>query len=238
MALLPSGPLNITASVSNQSGYSASANKAIEVDAAGNAIAINIIASDDLINKAEAAQPLAISGNTANVPAGQTVNITLNGKSYTTQVQVGGAWTLQIPSADLQALSDGNATVTATVSDSLGQIASDQHNVGVHIHAVPAPTINTPFGNGSLNLNETHSDQTVSGKTGISGNGQTVVVTLGEKPTTPRWIPTATGMSPSPPPICNSYLKAIRPFRLPRRISLAITERAALAAWLISRPRR
>ncbi|QZN95213.1 Ig-like domain-containing protein [Symbiopectobacterium purcellii] len=181
MALLPSGPLSITANVSNQSGYSTSASKAIEVDAAGNAIAINIIASDDLINKAEAAQPLAISGNTANVPAGQTVTITLNGKSYTTQVQTGGAWTLQIPSADLQALSDGNAAVTATVSDPQGQTASDQHNVGVHIHAVPAPTIDTPFGNGSLNLNETHSAQTVSGKTGISGNGQTVVVTLGGK---------------------------------------------------------
>lgn len=181
MALLPSGPLSITASVSNQSGYSTSASKAIEVDAAGNAIAINIIASDNLINKAEAAQPLAISGNTANVPAGQTVTITLNGKSYTTQVQVGGAWTLQIPSADLQALSDGNAKVTATVSDPQGQSASDQHNVGVHIHAVPAPTIDTPFGNGSLNLNETHSDQTVRAKTGISGNGQTVVVTLGGK---------------------------------------------------------
>ncbi|MCW2478425.1 Ig-like domain-containing protein [Candidatus Symbiopectobacterium sp. NZEC135] len=181
MALLPNGPLNITANVSNQSGYSTSASKAIEVDAAGNAIAINIIASDDLINKAEATQPLAINGNTANVPAGQTVTITLNGKSYTTQVQADGAWTLQIPSADLQALSDGNATVTATVSDSQGQTASDQHNVGVHIHAVPAPTIDTPFGNGSLNLNETHSDQTVSGKTGISGNGQTVVVTLGGK---------------------------------------------------------
>lgn len=125
MALLPSGPLNITANVSNQSGYSTSASKAIEVDAAGNAIAINIIASDDRINQAEAAQPLAISGNTANVPAGQTVTITLNGKSYTTQVQVGGAWTLQIPSADLQALSDGNATVIATVSDSQGQTASD-----------------------------------------------------------------------------------------------------------------
>lgn len=181
MAVLPSGSSTITASVNNQSGYSTSANKEIEVDTTGNAIAINIIASDNLINQAEAAQPMAVSGNTANVPAGQTVTVTLNGKQYTTQVQVDGSWTLQIPSVDLQALSDGNTTITATVSDPQGQTASDQHDVGVYIHSLPTPTIDTPFGNGSLNLNETHTDQVISGKTGISGNGQTVVVTLGGK---------------------------------------------------------
>ncbi|MCA5917993.1 Ig-like domain-containing protein [Pectobacterium brasiliense] len=181
IALLADGAHSISVNVSNKAGNTASGSQNINVDKSGDSIAINIIASDNLLSRAESLQPLAISGNTANVPAGQTVTVTLNGKNYTTTVAADGSWTLQIPSADLQLLSDGNATVTASVNVAGSGAITDNHTLGVHIHTLPQPTIDTPFGNGSLNGTEALVSQTITGHTGISGAGQTVILSLGGK---------------------------------------------------------
>ncbi|WP_174870853.1 Ig-like domain-containing protein [Pectobacterium polaris] len=181
IALLADGAHSISVNVSNKAGNAASGSQNINVDKSGDSIAINIVASDNLLSRAESLQPLAISGNTANVPAGQTVTVTLNGKNYTTTVAADGSWTLQIPSADLQLLSDGNATVTASVNVAGSGAVTDNHTLGVHIHTLPQPTIDTPFGNGSLNGAEALVSQTITGHTGISGAGQTVVLSLGGK---------------------------------------------------------
>ncbi|WP_223257698.1 Ig-like domain-containing protein [Pectobacterium peruviense] len=181
IALLADGAHSISVSVNNKAGNGASGSRDINVDKSGDSIAINIVASDNLLSRAESLQPLAISGNTANVPAGQTVTVTLNGKNYTTTVAADGSWTLQIPSADLQLLSDGNATVTASVNVVGGVAVTDAHTLGVHIHTLPQPTIDTPFGNGSLNGAEALVSQTITGHTGISGAGQSVILSLGGK---------------------------------------------------------
>ncbi|MCL6375844.1 Ig-like domain-containing protein [Pectobacterium brasiliense] len=181
IALLADGAHSISVNVSNKAGNTASGSQNINVDKSGDSIAINIIASDNLLSRAESLQPLAINGNTANVPAGQTVTVTLNGKNYTTTVAADGSWTLQIPSADLQLLSDGNATVTASVNVAGSGAITDSHTLGVHIHTLPQPTIDTPFGNGSLNGTEALVSQTITGHTGISGAGQTVILSLGGK---------------------------------------------------------
>ncbi|RJL47677.1 Ig-like domain-containing protein [Pectobacterium carotovorum] len=181
IALLADGAHSISVNVSNKAGNITSGSQNINVDKSGDSIAINIIASDNLLSRAESLQPLAISGNTANVPAGQTVTVTLNGKNYTTTVAADGSWTLQVPSADLQLLSDGNATITASVNVTGSAAVTDNHTLGVHIHTLPQPTIDTPFGNGSLNGAEALVSQTITGHTGISGAGQTVILSLGGK---------------------------------------------------------
>ncbi|MEQ9929998.1 Ig-like domain-containing protein [Pectobacterium parvum] len=181
IALLADGAHSISVNVSNKAGNAASGSQNINVDKSGDSIAINIVASDNLLSRAESLQPLAISGNTANVPAGQTVTVTLNGKNYTTTVAADGSWTLQIPSADLQLLSDGNATITASVNVTGSAAVTDNHTLGVHIHTLPQPTMDTPFGNGSLNGAEALVSQTITGHTGISGTGQTVILSLGGK---------------------------------------------------------
>ncbi|WP_225087181.1 Ig-like domain-containing protein [Pectobacterium colocasium] len=181
IALLADGAHSISVNVSNKAGNAVSGSRDITVDKSGDSIAINIIASDNLLSQAESLQPLAINGNTANVPAGQTVTVTLNGKNYTTTVAADGSWTLQIPSADLQLLSDGNATLTASVTVAGSATVSDAQTLGVHIHTLPQPTIDTPFGNGSLNSAEALVSQTITGHTGVSGAGQTVILSFGGK---------------------------------------------------------
>ncbi|MDM6737505.1 Ig-like domain-containing protein, partial [Enterobacter hormaechei] len=44
-----------------------------------------------------------------------------------TTVQADGRWQLNVPAADVGALTDGNVTVTATVSDVAGNSSRDYH---------------------------------------------------------------------------------------------------------------
>ena len=84
----------------------------------GSSITISVISGDDILNAAEAGSVLPISGTTSNVADGQIVTVGLNSNSYTTTVS-GGAWTLNVPAADLThaTLPDGGYTVTADVTD-------------------------------------------------------------------------------------------------------------------------
>ncbi|MDA7776489.1 hypothetical protein N9A03_05045 [Alphaproteobacteria bacterium] len=72
--------------------------------------------SDGVLNGTDAGQPLTISGTSSGVEDGQTVTIILAGTSYIATVS-GNSWSTVIPVIDLQALAEGNHTITANVSD-------------------------------------------------------------------------------------------------------------------------
>ncbi len=61
---------------------------------------INTIASDDILNAAEAGSALTISG-TSTAEAGQTVTVTLNGVNYSGNVQADGSWSVSVLTGDL-----------------------------------------------------------------------------------------------------------------------------------------
>lgn len=50
------------------------------------AISINTVSGDDVINAAEKGADLTLSGSTSGVEPGQTVSVTLAGKTYTATV--------------------------------------------------------------------------------------------------------------------------------------------------------
>ncbi|MGL5388968.1 MAG: Ig-like domain-containing protein [Serratia sp. (in: enterobacteria)] len=181
MALLANGQTTITASVNDRAGNPATGSHTITVDTAVESIAINVIAGDDKLNLTEASQPLTISGTTVNVNAGQTVTVTLNGKTYTGVVLANGSWSVSVNSTDLLALQDGLTTITASTSNPGVDPVSNSHTLDVLTHTLPAPTINLPFGDGFLNQAEATTAQVLSGSTGIPGAGQSVIVSLGGK---------------------------------------------------------
>lgn len=119
LAILPDGAANVQASVSSASGNSASATHAYSVDASAPTLTINTIASDDILNATEAGSPLIISG-TSTAETGQTVTVTLNGATYSGNVQADGSWSVSVPPSALGALSASNYTVSATVNDKAG----------------------------------------------------------------------------------------------------------------------
>ncbi|HAN5628301.1 TPA: Ig-like domain-containing protein [Escherichia coli] len=176
LATLPEGAANVQASVSSASGNSASATHAYSVDASAPTLTINTIASDDILNAAEAGSPLTISG-TSTAETGQTVTVTLNGATYTGTVQADGSWSVSVPTSALGALNASNYTVSATVNDKAGNPGSASHNLAVDTTA-PVLTINTVAGDDVINNVEHIQAQIISGTATGAVAGDRLVVTI------------------------------------------------------------
>ncbi len=177
LATLPDGAANVQASVSNVAGNSAQATHAYSVDATAPSVTINTIATDDILNAAEAGSALTISG-TSTAEAGQTVTVTLNGVNYSGNVQADGSWSVSVPTGDLANLTASPYTVSAAVSDKAGNPASATHNLTVDL-AAPVVTINTVAGDDIINATEHSQAQIISGSATGATTGNTVSVTIG-----------------------------------------------------------
>lgn len=177
LTTLPDGAANVQASVSNVAGNNAQATHAYSVDATAPSVTINTIASDDILNAAEAGSALTISG-TSTAEAGQTVTVTLNGVNYSGNVQADGSWSVSVPTGDLANLTASPYTVSAAVSDKAGNPASATHNLTVDLVA-PVVTINTVAGDDIINATEHGQAQIISGSATGATTGNTVSVTIG-----------------------------------------------------------
>jgi len=85
---------------------------------------LNPVTADNIINAADAATDLLLTGTTGSPGAGQSVTVSIGGTLYTGSVDAAGNWSVTIPAATLQALPQGTSTldiaVTATV-DAFGR---------------------------------------------------------------------------------------------------------------------
>ncbi|WP_217578664.1 Ig-like domain-containing protein [Mesorhizobium sp. GbtcB19] len=118
-------PATNNANLSGATNYNPAGTLQIDTTAT---IAINTIAGNNNVNGLEALTGFAISGTSTGVENGQivTVNI-LNSQnivvdSYSTADQ-NNAWSVNVTSAQAQALADGAYTVTADVADKAGNLA-------------------------------------------------------------------------------------------------------------------
>ncbi|HFR3117712.1 TPA: Ig-like domain-containing protein [Enterobacter roggenkampii] len=176
---LKDGDASVQVSVTNVNGNAASSAQAFSVDTTAPTVTINTISGDNMLNAAEAAQDLTLSG-TSTAEAGQTVTVTFNGNQYTAQVQADGSWTLDVPAADLAGITDGNAAVTATVSDKAGNPASAGSSVLVDT-TVPQISFNIVAGDDIVNIAEHGQALIVSGKVTGAQAGDVITVTLNGK---------------------------------------------------------
>ncbi|NIF34945.1 Ig-like domain-containing protein [Enterobacter sp. Tr-810] len=179
LAGLKEGDASVQVSVTNVNGNSASTAQEYSVDTTAPAVTINTISTDNMLNAAEAAQDLTLSG-TSTAEAGQTVTVTFNGHEYTTQVLANGSWTLDVPAADLAGITDGNATVTATVSDKAGNPASAGASVLVDT-TVPQISFNIVASDDIVNIAEHGQALIVSGNVSGAQAGDVITVTLNGK---------------------------------------------------------
>ena len=100
-------------------------------------LAINVIATDDIINALEDNSDVVVSGTATGLEDGQQVSVNLNGQTYSTTATA-GVWSVTIPSAHAQAL-PVVSTVSADASDVAGNAAATATR-GVTHDTVP-PTI-------------------------------------------------------------------------------------------------
>ncbi|BED23435.1 hypothetical protein VEE46_32030 [Escherichia coli] len=179
LSALRDGDATVQASVSTINGNTASATHAYSVDATAPTLAINTIATDDILNAAEAGNPLTISGS-STAEAGQTVTVTLNGVTYTGTVLADGSWSVSVPTADLSNLTASQYTVSASVSDKAGNPASTTHGLAVDL-TVPVLTINTVSGDDIINAAEHGQALVISGSSTGGEAGDVITVTLNSK---------------------------------------------------------
>ncbi|MEO1633754.1 MAG: Ig-like domain-containing protein, partial [Cyanobacteria bacterium J06631_9] len=164
----------VTADVSDVAGNPATqATRNITVDTTAPVIAIDVVATDDIINAVEANSPLAITGTTDAEP-GQTVTVDVNGTTYTGLVQPDNTWSITVPPADLAALGTSE-TITADVSDVAGNPAT-QATRPITVDTVPPViAIDVIATDDIINAVEFGQDLPITGTTDAEP-GQTVTV--------------------------------------------------------------
>lgn len=174
---LPQGPTSISVTVTDTAGQTGTGSSTVNVDTLQGGVAISIISGDDYISKNEATGQVTIRGTSAGLDANTTVTITIGTKTFPAQTDAQGNWSVTLPAGTLLTQPDGALTVTATANGPNGTV-SDNHTLNILINNLPNVSLNTPFGDGVLNAQEITQNQTLSGKTGVSGAGQKVVITI------------------------------------------------------------
>jgi hypothetical protein len=149
-------------------------------------LSIDAVGGDGFIDAAETASGLVLSGQTFDASlaevAGQTVTVTLNGKTYTATIDAEGGWSAAVGAADLAALTDGSTyQIGASFIDTQGARASTTRSVTVDDTASLA--IGVIAGDGQIGPSQVAGGMTISGtSTGSTGagdfSGQVVTVTL------------------------------------------------------------
>ena len=100
----------VTASATDVTGNTGTAQSNLLVDTVLPQVIINTFAGDNIVNNAEAAADQTLSGVVVGAAQGDTVTIELGGNIYTATVGSNLTWSVNVPAADLQALGDGALT--------------------------------------------------------------------------------------------------------------------------------
>ncbi|MFW7250477.1 Ig-like domain-containing protein [Enterobacter sp. BNK-34] len=174
------GNYTVSAAVSDKAGNPASADRDVLVDTTVPQLTIHTVSDDDVINSAEHAQALIVTGSVTGAAAGDVVTVTLNGKSYTATLDASGNWSVGVPAADVTALAAGDHTITAALTDKAGNSNSATHGVAVNLTA-PGLTIDTVSGDDVINNTEKTQDLTISGTASGLAAGAAVTVMLNGK---------------------------------------------------------
>ncbi|MBE0128296.1 Ig-like domain-containing protein [Citrobacter amalonaticus] len=176
---LADGSWTVAVSGQNAAGNAVSGSQIITVDTQPPLLSMDKIAIDQIINAAEHNASLVLSGKTT-AEAGQTITLMFNGKTYTATVAADGTWSMTLGAADVQALADGNHSLTVSVNDKAGNTTNISELVTVDTTA-PILTVNTVAGDNILNDDEQDVAQLISGMANGAAPGDVVTVQFGNQ---------------------------------------------------------
>ncbi|WP_435366422.1 beta strand repeat-containing protein, partial [Acinetobacter courvalinii] len=158
-------------------------------DTTGATLNIDAVTADNVLNAAESAGTVTVTGTLTGIPAdaaSTVVTLVINGVTYTATVDAAtGNWTADVAGSDL--LADGDKTIdaTATFTDAAGN-SSTITDTQVYTVDTTGPdnstttiTINPIAGDGIVDSGEAATDQTISGTvTGEYTVGDVVTVNV------------------------------------------------------------
>lgn len=137
----------------------------------------SLFGNDGFLNQSEALAAQTISGTVTGLTSGQ-VTVNVGGTAYQVPV-TDGRWSLALSAGALASIADGTLSVTATVTDAVGNTATGSQLVNAIVQAVPSIGINTLFGNGTLDLNDLLSNPILSGTSSNLAAGTQITVKVG-----------------------------------------------------------
>ncbi|MGN5763861.1 Ig-like domain-containing protein, partial [Acinetobacter calcoaceticus] len=184
--------INVTVEVTGVGPINADQSYTVDTnapDTTGSVLSINDVTADNVLNAAESAGTVTITGTLTNIPAdaaSTVVTLVINGVTYTATVDAAtGNWTADVAGSDL--LADGDKTIdaTATFTDAAGN-SSTITDTQVYTVDTTAPdntgatlAIDDVTADNVLNAAESAGTVTVTGTlTGIPADAATTVVTL------------------------------------------------------------
>ncbi|MFA5489665.1 MAG: Ig-like domain-containing protein [Candidimonas sp.] len=184
---LPAIEASVTATDAAGNRAMAVASKTLAVDRVAEAvIGIDVVAEDDVLNDAESsALTTTVNGTVGgDVKAGDTVTLTVNGKTFTGEVMAGAAdaliYSIDVATSDLLASPFIEASVTATDAAGNRATATADRTLAVDREAQASITIDTIAGDDILNEEEASAPTIVI--TGAVGGdvkvGDTVTLTV------------------------------------------------------------
>ncbi|WP_181314585.1 Ig-like domain-containing protein, partial [Photobacterium phosphoreum] len=148
-------------------------------------IAIENITADDIINAAEAKTDIPVHGTVgADVQVGDTVTVTVGSETYTTTVQAGNTWTVDVPGSVLVNNSGHDVQATVTTTDVAGNTATADADHPYTVDTAIAATIaiDNITSDDVINAAEAKTDIPVHGTVGADVQvGDTVTVTVGSQ---------------------------------------------------------
>lgn len=182
MAGLRDGSQQVEATVVNQVGNPGSASYQFEVDTTPPHLTVDPITADNVINIAEAAAGVTLTGTT-DAPAGTKVTVTVNGQICEGVVHDGGGWSVDLSRDVIDTLTTGSQNYQVSLSDPAGNTAVADKVVNVDL-TPPTLSFNTVAGDDIINQEEHTQAQLISGSTTGTIAGNLVVVTVGSFTTT------------------------------------------------------
>jgi VCBS repeat-containing protein len=184
----------IEGTVTGTSGSLATAAQDYVVETTANAgtqtaLSIDPVTADNILGSTESTGNIPVTGKvTGKFSAGDTLTLTVNGKTFTGTVAANGTYSVNEPAADL--LADSDTKIDATITGNGGTAATAVQDYGVDPNINPAPatlktalTINPITGDNIVNTTEgAATSLIVTGKvTGTFVGGDTVTLVLNGK---------------------------------------------------------
>ncbi len=148
------------------------------------ALTITSLFGDNALSVADVKTTQTISGTATNAE-GSLVQVTIGTQTFTTSVNSNGTWSLPISATNLAAIADGLYTVTASVTNGIGNSGSASASLGVASRSTPTVGVNSYFGgDGYLNISESNIAETISGTSSNAVGGRVTVNVAGNILTT------------------------------------------------------
>ena len=131
---LPEGEQTLSVIETDKAGNpSPAATIDLVVDTVAPTLSIDPIAVNNVLDAVEATQDLVLTGKVAVESPMPTVQVELNGQTYTANVDGNGVWTATVPSSDLADLSNSTYPVTVIATDKAGNETTEVKNVVVDL---------------------------------------------------------------------------------------------------------